>query len=390
MTVHFYQPDSFLRTWQKTNPFLDPIIKVCEKNNIGYKIFLPHCPSDIGYRKSVVFSTSWISVIGNVIWKMAKIFGFRNAPAVYFAYARVLRMVTKKRHTADIVISCGAALGYVLSRLYPDSRVVDLQHGVIYSRHSGYFDSTCRLTNLLQHMPNREFWVYGRGYAECFFKHPDNIKDLQRRVKIIGDVVRAWEGENKEGRMKKEDGSGARNLVVFSAQLTADLAREEMVASVNRMEEFFDEFFKKFGDRYECLVKHHPRFANVYDMTGFFAKFPQLKETKERWAELYPRMVLHVTFMSTVTFDCASAGVPTYLLDFPAAKILKRDLFRDDYEYPYFGKTVEEILAIPVEEARKAMLRWYRRFYTPFREENCLQLLTGKDSDSLNESAKEC
>ena len=107
-----------------------------------------------------------------------------------------------------------------------------------------------------------------------------------------------------------------------------------------------------------------------------------MKETKKQWAELYPRMALHVTFMSTVTFDCASAGVPTYLLDFPAAKILNRDLFRDDYAYPYFDKTAEEILAISVDESRNTMLQWYKKFYTPFSEEGCLRLLMENDSHS--------
>ena len=375
MTVHFYQPDSFLRTRQKTNPFLDPIIKVCEKNSIDYKIFLPHCPNDIGYKKSIVFNTSWISVIGNVVWKIAKIIGFRNAPAVYFAYARVLRLVTGKRHSADIVISCGGALGYVLSRLYPNSRVVDLQHGVIYSRHSGYFDSTCRLTKLLQRMPNREFWVYGQGYADCFFKNPDNVKDLQERVKIIGDVIRAVE-ERCDG-VKERGNDRVRNVIVFSLQLTADLSREEMASSVAKMEEFFADVFQHFGDKYVCYVKHHPRFNNVYDLSSFYAKFPQVSETKKQWTELYDQMVLHVTFNSTVTFDCASHGIPTFLVDLPSVKIIMRNFYNDDYGYPYYDKTIDEILELPFEESRLTILAWYHHFYAPFSEENCLRLLSG-------------
>ena len=73
----------------------------------------------------------------------------------------------------------------------------------------------------------------------------------------------------------------------------------------------------------------------------------------------------------------AANARPTYLLDFPGAKILKRDLFRDDYEYLYFGKTVEDILTIPAEEARKTMVEWYSKFYAPFEETNCLRLLQG-------------
>jgi len=374
MMVHFYQPDSFLRTRQKTNPFFDPIVRVCEENGIEYRIFLPHCPIDIGYRKSLVSCTAWISVIGNLIWKVARIIGFRDPCSVYFAYAKVLRMLTVKRHTADIVISCGGALGYVLSRLYPDSRVVDLQHGVIFSRHSGYFDKTCRLTKLLRYMPNREFWVYGQGYADCFFKHPDNVKDLEGRVKVIGDVVRAGEKVEVDSCSGRD---GERDVVVFSLQLTADLSREEMSASVAKMEEFFADFFNRFGDTYVCYVKHHPRFNNVYDLSSFYARFPQVNETKKPWTELYDRMALHVTFNSTVTFDCASHGIPTFLVDLPSAKIIMRDFYKSDYNYPLFDKTVAEILEMPTKEVREIILKWYHDFYTPFSEANCLALLRG-------------
>lgn len=374
MTVHFYQPDSFLRTRQKTNPFFDPIVRVCEENGIGYRIFLPHCHSDIGYRKSLVSCTAWISVIGNLIWKVARIIGFRDPCPVYFAYAKVLRMLTVKRHTADIVISCGGALGYALSRLYPDSRVVDLQHGVIFSKHSGYFNKTGRLTKLLQCMPNREFWVYGQGYADCFFKHPDNAKDLQGRVKVIGDVIRAGDKVGVDSWSGRDE---AQDVVVFSLQLTADLSQEEISGSVTRMEAFFADFFAKYGDKYKCFVKHHPRFNNVYDLSAFYAKFPQVMETKAPWTELYPQMALHVTFNSTVTFDCASQGIPTFLVDYPGAKVIMRNFYRDDYEYPFYDKTVDDILGSPREEIRRTIVDWYHRFYTPFSEENCLKLLKG-------------
>ena len=383
MRVLFLEPGDFLRTPRKTNPYLDPIIDVCEKNGIDWEIWMPSRKTVNGYGPVHVKSYGTFHFVHNVIYRFFACLlcvskQRANRWAAHISGKYILKPLLSRHGVPNLIISLSGFLVEDLYYGFPHVRAIDVQHGVIYSRHSGYFDKNRRLWPLYwcDGFMNREFWVYGQGFANCFLEHPDNVKDLQGRVKIIGDVIRAGE-YNRDGAV--ECGSEeVRNVVVFSAQLTADLTREEMAASVKRMEEFFDEFFKKFGDRYECLVKHHPRFANLYDMTGFFAKFPQLKETKEQWAELYPRMVLHVTFMSTVTFDCASAGVPTYLLDFPAAKILKRDLFRNDYAYPYFDKTVEEILAIPTEEARKTMMEWYRKFYAPFDEKNCLRLLRGE------------
>ena len=385
MLVDFYTGAEFLRTKQKTNPFFDPIIDVCNKNGIEWRILVPDNRIKCGYESGHIKSCKVIVLVQTWIWRISRLLWFGADWRVRRFAGKLIKLFWGDSFCADVAIVIAGGAECPLYWAVNAKRIVDLQHGVIYARHSGYFNSDGRFLGCANgsDIPNREFWVYGQGYADCFFKHPDNAKDLRDRVKIIGDVIRA--GEYKSDGAMECGNEGVRNTVVFSAQLTADLARGEMKASVERMEEFFDEFFKKFGDRYECLIKQHPRFGNVYDMSGFFSRFPQVKETKEQWAELYPRMALHVTFMSTVTFDCASAGVPTYLLDFPAAKILNRDLFRDDYAYPYFDNTFEEILAIPVDETRNTMLQWYRKFYMPFSDENCLQLLNG---NLLNERAR--
>ena len=382
MKIVFVQPAQFFRTERKTNPFFDPIIAVCEKDGIDWELWLQDGAERHGYAARRVRNCRWIRLATLWMYRFFHYVFFLPTWLSYECAGYILGVVTCRRGRADVYVTVAGAFADVIPGMYPGARVVDVQHGVVYSRHSGYFDGSQRLLPYYQFMTHREFWVYGKGYADCFFKNPENAKDLEGRVKIIGDVVRAekWRSGGVEecGSGGVMSGGGVRNLVVFSLQLTHDTDFEELDASVKRMEKFFDEFFKKFGDRYVCLVKHHPRYDNVYDMSGFFARFPQVKETKEQWAELYPRMALHVTYCSTVTFDCASAGVPTYLLDFPDAKILKRDLFRDDYEYPYFDKSVEELLAMPFAEARKAMVEWYRKFYAPFSAENCLRLLKGE------------
>ena len=150
-----------------------------------------------------------------------------------------------------------------------------------------------------------------------------------------------------------------------------------MAASVEKTEAFFNNFLARFGNKYKCYVKHHPRFNNVRDLSEFYAKFPQVSETKAPWPELYDKMALHVTFNSTVTFDCASHGVPTFLVDLPSAKIIMRDFYKSDYNYPLYDKTIGEILEMPHKEVREIILKWYHDFYTPFSEANCLALLRG-------------
>ena len=88
-------------------------------------------------------------------------------------------------------------------------------------------------------------------------------------------------------------------------------------------------------------------------------------------------MMLHVTISSTVVFDAASNGIPTYLIDPPADEpILENWFWRDDYGYPYFGKPLADLVRMADrEDTHKKMRMWYNRFYTPFTKTQCKNLL---------------
>lgn len=374
MKICFIQDESFLRTKRNTNPFFDPIIRVCEKNGIDWEIGFKSLPKECGYQRNRIFSLTIFSFFETYIWRIAKCIHSITPRIFQITFAKVWKKFGGSISNANLYITIAGNMIYELAAMYPNKRIIDLQHGVIYSGHKGYFLSNARLSDGRRTVKNIEFWLYGDGYADCFFKNPENAKDLEGRVKIIGDVARA--NAQVEGCRLKVEGS-ERNLVVMSLQLTDDLDQEEKAGSVKVMEEFFSEFFKKYGDKYTVLFKHHPRFNNCYDLSEFYKKFPQIKESKTPWGELYPKMALHLTFNSTSIFDCAAVGIPTFLLDLPGAKVCHRDLYRDDFGYPLYDKNVDEILD-KQEECGKISLEWYRRCYAPFDEENCLKLLKGE------------
>lgn len=376
MRIKFIVTESFLRTNNRTDPFYDPIIKVVDGcPDYEWKILVPNRGVACGYLPTKVDYYGALDVLSIWFYRLFRLFAWRTPVwKIYRLIGWLARPIFAKKFAADVIFTQAGKFEDELKMMVPRARVIDLQHGVIHSTHSGYFDADSRLRLKFRGMKMREFWLFGQGYADCFFKHPDNAKDLQDRVKVIGDVIRA--GETVGGDCCRERGA-TRNVVVFSLQLTADLSQEEISGSVTRMEAFFANFFAKYGDKYKCFVKHHPRFNNVYDLSAFYAKFPQVTETKAPWTELYPQMALHVTFNSTVTFDCASQGIPTFLVDFPEAKIIMRNFYRDDYGYPFYDKSVDDILVSPIEEIRRTIIDWYHRFYTPFSDENCLKLLKG-------------
>lgn len=374
MKIYFIQDNSFLRTADKTNPFFDPIIKVCEKNGIEWKLWTSAPCKKCGYDKNRVEYLRTFDWLWTWFWRAVHLIWWGDSDPVQRLFGRLMRPFWGKKFEADLFITIAGNQGAQLAGMFPNARVIDVQHGVIYSGHHGYFDNDKRLIEQYRLPSKREFWVYGKGYADCFFKHPDNAKDLEGRVKIIGDVMRA--GAQVEGCRLKVEGS-ERNLVVMSLQLTDDLDKEEKAGSVKVMEEFFSEFFKKYGDKYIVLFKHHPRFNNCYDLSDFYKKFPQIKESKAPWNELYPKMAMHITFASTSTFDCAANGIPTLLLNYPHKRAINRAYWEYDFKYPVFNYSMDEILN-DFNKCSKIVQMWYSECYAPFDEENCLKLIKGE------------
>ena len=379
MKVCFIQDGSFLRTAEKTNPFFDPIIKVCEQSGMDWRVGFRGMPKACGYQKGKVFSFKLFLFWEIWAWHIAKCFGAKASWKVQVAFANMWKRVFGGIVDADIYITIAGNMIYELAAMYPNKRVIDLQHGVIYSGHQGYFLKDARLTDRRCVFSNIEFWVFGKGYADCFFKNPENAKDLEGRVKIIGDVVRA-NARSVEGRVMNVEGAAGeeRNLVVMSLQLTDDLDQEEKAGSVKVMEAFFGEFFKKYGDKYTVLFKHHPRFNNCYDLSDFYKKFPQIKESKASWDELYPKMAMHITFASTSTFDCAANGIPTLLLNYPHKRAINRAYWEYDFNYPLFNYSMDEILS-DFNKCSIIVSKWYSECYEPFDEKKCLKLLKGEN-----------
>jgi len=237
MKVHFIVTQSFLRTAARTDPFYDPIIQVIEKlPDIEWEVFVSHNCVECGYPAEKLDEFHALYVCSVWFYRFCRLIAWR-VPSwkIYQWFGKLSRPFFVRKFNADVVVTQSGQFADVFATLLPRARVVDVQHGVIHSRHRGYFDVDCRLLPIYRDMRLREFWVYGEGYVECFFKHPDNAKELQGRVKVIGDVIRA--GERHLERVGQID----RNVVVFSLQLTADLSTDEIVASVAKMEEFFAE-----------------------------------------------------------------------------------------------------------------------------------------------------
>lgn len=368
MKIYFFQDNSFFRTKEGTNPFFDPIIRVCEENGIEWKVWTTNSTKKCGYDKSHVGYLRTINFLWTWYWRAHRILNKKADPELLqLRFGKIMRLFYGKKLKAEMFVTIAGNQCCVLSGMFLNVRNVDLQHGVIYSKHNGYFTEDRRLRKVYQEMKNREFWLYGKGYADCFFKHPDNAADLEGRVKVIGDVF---------GHEIVSDDK-ARNLVVISAQFKPDYTKTCMEKQVVLLRNFLKEFKVKYLQKYKLLIKHHPRFKGIESLHKLYKEFPWLEVTQVSWQDLYSKMFVHVTFSSTVVFDAASNGIPSFLMAPPPdEQLLENWFWKEDYAYPYAEKTFDEVMELAkLEICRSSIKSWYDNFYTPFAKESCLNLI---------------
>lgn len=377
MKVHFFQPRQFNRTERGTNPFFDPLIEVCRKNGIAYKVFVDDFRPRCGYGRGRVGS-GWILTWGSIVlWKLSRRWFRGDENELYRRIGAVLNLVTFGHYRADVCITVAGIHLEILAGIAPGARLVDLQHGVIYPGHPGYFDARGKALPRLRNNARREFWLYGRGYRDCFFHDESNRRLLEGRVHIVGDVVRAG---RREGRGAPRAGGAERKALVLALQFVSDAS----VREARQMREVWERFLDAARDDVlrnglRVVARHHPRFSpGRADLSGWRDRYPWIGEDGRPWPELLRETLACVTINSTVAFDAAAEGVPTIFLD--AREIGMPDIFRICYHYPLANPGLRALLSQTEAEraaSARALGEWFAGFYTPFSEGKALELLRG-------------
>ncbi len=369
MRVHFFQPEQFNRTERSTNPFFDPIIAVCEREGISYRVFCAERHrSQSGYGER--WGNSWVLFLAEVL-ALRCVKWFKVSPQLSFrVWGWMANLLTFGHYRADICITVAGMHLEVLQGVAPKARLVDLQHGIIYSTHSGYFDPDGVLLPLLAENRQREYWLYGDGYREVFLRNPKNLTLLDGKLHVVGDVLRKRGTEAQPLGMR-------RNRVILAFQFTPDFDSETLLAMKCTWERFLDSN-RGVVDSHglEVLIRHHPRFSGVIDFSDWGVRYPWLKTDTRSLQDALGDALCCVTINSTVVFDAAAWGVPTVLLD--GVPLGWPNIFLKEYGYPYATCSMDELLRelskspIGVSEVLSV---WYNRFYAKFDGENVLRLL---------------
>lgn len=369
--VLLYYPQHFNRSINGTNPYYDPIIAICKDHKINFLILeepdnstsYPRNPQCI--KADALF---WLITI------MRKLFNhvYRGKTFVEIdsKIARILDKISLNKLRAKRYITISNSMINILAELNPDGIVYDYQHGIIFNGHNGYFVKKDCLSDSYTKL-NRCIMLWGDLYLNIFSKTlPKN--ELHKRIKIVGYPITS--------NAFVENVEQERMFIVISLQITSN-NKIWSKHSLMMLEECLNQL-KPF--RYKVLLKHHPRFNNIVDVSYIIKNYPFVEFTSKSLAEIAPQTLLHITWCSTTCFEYANYGVPTFFL---IDEIIPYGLtiFYEQYNYPLYMNTRLTDVMNRISDHKiyqndcTIVKNWYNRAYSQFDKQQMLKILTAHE-----------
>lgn len=370
--VLFYYPQHFNRSSNGTNPYFDPLIKICEQSNIPYDIYEEPDPgTDKPHNKNAKSAKCFFWTI-TVIRKLVKLlmpnFSWYKREQIT---AFIFNILSLGRWKYRKYVSISGSMEELFLALNSKADVLELQHGVDYSNKISYFEN-----GQLKESYRSSHWhlmSWGEGYRKCVIWGHENEYNLKDRVHVVGYPMYKKNVSSHFFNFKNRETF----TILFSLQFTNDWDIKKLMCYKRVICETL-QMLENTG--YKVLFKHHPRYNNCIELTDLYERFPFVEITQEQLSELQQKVDLHVTLNSTTAFEFAEVGIPTYFLqnhDFP----LSECLFYKEYNYPlYVGMDICSVIdrlkdiTVCTEDA-KTLMDWYKMFYSPLNKNLIIDLL---------------
>lgn len=369
--VLFYYPQHFNRSKNGCNPFFERLLEVCSENNISYLLLEEPAYTDKPRNQNAMFS----DVLLYLILFLRKIFhifsSHKSFEEMEKSVARYVNIFTLGKFNYSRYITISNSLICFFSFMNKNGKVYDVQHGIIYSTHWGYFDNEGSLNKNLR-SSNIYFFLYGDGYKDIFYKTSQNTVFLNGRAKVLGYPV-------ENSKIERNKNISECNVILFSLQFTDD----GDIYILKEMKRLLLDCLRKINcsrPQWRVLLKHHPRFNNIVDLSDIYASFPFVSETDKPLSVLVPEIRIHVTYYSTTAFDYAAYGIPSYFLRsylVPEGE----SVFYDEYQYPlYRCADIKDVLDCLMDlniymDNSVKVKDWYKHFYSDFQKSIFLQAM---------------
>lgn len=368
--ILLYYPQHFNRSAKGSNPYFDPIIEICMGNGIKYLVMEEPDVSTPNPRNSQCMKADAFFWFVTIMRKLLSLLNDKQTSTERDGrIARFLDLVTFHKLRAKRYITISNSMIDILAELNPCGKVYDYQHGIIFNGHPGYFREKDRLVPWYQ-KSNRRVLLWGDLYRRAF-DGALSEKELYERTKVVGYPMPT--STINIGGQKKE-------YIVISLQITSD--DEKWYKHSTEMLYECLEQLKDSG--YKVLLKHHPRFNNVVDLSDITTKYPFVDFTSKSLIELASVALYHITWSSTTCFEFANYGIPTFFL---VDEVLPHgtSIFYGQYHYPlYRGLNLQEVVSRTKDEQQykkdcRIVKEWYDSAYAPFDKEQMLKILTGDE-----------
>lgn len=365
--VILYYPQHFNRSVDGTNPYFAPLVQLCKDSNLQYLemeepdggTFQPRDPQCM---KADVFF--WFVIVSR---KLLTICNKKKVQVdVDKQVAKLIDLLTFHKLRAKCYITISNSMIDVLAEINPKGIAYDYQHGIIYNGHEGYFVEKDVVT--LSHiLVNRRILLWGDMYKKCFItaQAPFSVK---KQIKVVGYPITTDSIEQKE-----------RKTIVICLQFRSE-GSEELHANMHDMLCECLDVLKKYN--YKVLLKHHPRFNDVYDLSDIVQKYPFVEYTDSQMKELAEETFLQITWNSTTIFEYANFCIPSFLLTDERVDWGEATFYRQYYYPLYHNENLETVMKrLAFKESYKqdcaTVKDWYDSAYAPFDKNLMLKILKG-------------
>lgn len=365
--VIFYYPRHFNRTGRGTNPFFDTLIATARESGLSILVLEGGRSRDEHKRNTAALPVDillfFMYIVQRVILRgrfnrLEERDQYLGSPEA----ARIINALTFGKFKAPVYITISNAMVGFFKGMNPDATIVDIQHGIIYPTHSGYFNPDKNMRPSLM-KSKLHFFVAGEGYKRCFLQTEENRAALADRVHVIGDVAGSGQAETRPPQQGR--------VVLFSLQFSSDLKGTQPDSMRRKILDFVEEF-RPLAEKHALTLRFKIRPNSGYpaELAGIEKRYPFVKFNASSMAEACEGVFYHITFYSTVAFDVARWGIPTYFLTTP--DIPQGKLFHEVYGYPReqgpFDVAVEEALsdAVGYRALQEQVMRWRGHYYAPF------------------------
>lgn len=373
--VIFYYPQHFNRSVNGTNPFFDPLLTICEENQLRYLLIEEPDRGTAFPRNKKAYKFDFYFYLILLLRKTVPLVFFKDFENREQWIGRVLKNLTLGKFGSTTVITISNSMGGVLRGYNPHARIIDYQHGIINKKQPGFFIKGLAPSHIEAN--SKEVAVWGNGFKDVFNQDELYYKD---KVHVLG----YYQSVDKTATNYKS------NKILFTLQFMPDFGvklNNEMLAEINTV-------LKKIKNiahekQPKIVLRNHPRHNNAVDLSSITNEFDFVSLMAEKEILTPTDYLIHVTFFSTTAFEMAMQGVPSYFLYTENIMDGKID-FLDDFKYPIDQNySLEELWTIYKNDKKVWELhselakRWSDGFFEPFNKKLFLELI-GLATNKLN------